>query len=340
MSRCHGFYRDLRYKAALVWFLAVPVLLVPVPPCPAGAEEHAHLAQWVRDFKEEALTRGISLGILDQAFVDFEPIARVIELDRDQPEFRLHLEEYLRRVVSKSRVDQGCTMLRRHRSLLERVCTRYHVPPRFLIALWGIESNFGLTRGSFPVIHAIATLAHDGRRSTYFRTELLQALRMVEEGHISLGTMRGSWAGAMGHLQFMPSAFHNFGVDFAGDARIDIWDNLGDAFASAANYLSRSGWSKGQTWGREVRLPPNFAREMIGLGIQKRLSTWQSLGVRRANGKDLPKRPDLFGSILQPGGKGGRAFVVYENFRVILAWNKSDYFALAVGTLADKLVGR
>jgi membrane-bound lytic murein transglycosylase B len=144
----------------------------------------------------------------------------------------------------------------------------------------------------------------------------------------------------MGQLQFMPSTFHDFGVDFAGDDRIDIWHDLGDAFASAANYLSRLGWSTRHTWGREVRLPPSFDRDMIGLETQKRLSDWQRLGVRRVGGEDLPKRPDLFGSILQPGGKGGRAFVVYENFRVILAWNKSDYFALGVGILADQIVGR
>jgi membrane-bound lytic murein transglycosylase B len=340
MLRYYGFYSDLRYKAALLWFLAVPVLLALLSPCPVGAEEQTHLAQWVRDFKKEALTRGISAGILDQAFEDFEPIARVIELDRNQPEFTLSLEEYLSRVVSKSRVDQGRNMLSRHRSLLERLYKRYDVPPRFLIALWGIESNFGLSGGTFPVIHAIATLAHDGRRSSYFRTELIQALRIVEEGHISMDTMWGSWAGAMGQLQFMPSTFHDFGVDFNGDARIDIWDDLGDSFASAANYLSRSGWSKGPAWGKEVSLPPNFDREMIGTGTQKKLSTWQRLGVRRANGEDLPKSPDLFGSILQPSGKGGRAFVVYENFRVILAWNKSYYFAIAVCTLADQIVGR
>lgn len=341
MVRYFGFYKNVRCsKATLLWLLALPVFCVLVPTNPVWAEEQAHLAQWVADFKKEALTQGISPGILDQALGDFEPIAQVIELDRDQPEFKLSLDQYLSRVVRKSRVDKGRDMLSRHRSLLAEVYQRYGVQPRFLVALWGIETTFGLTSGTFPVIHAIATLAHDGRRSTYFRKELIQALRIVDKGHISLDTMRGSWAGAMGQLQFMPSTFHDFAVDFAGDARIDIWDDLGDAFASAANYLSRLGWSTGHTWGREVRLPPSFDRDMIGLETQKRLSEWQRLGVRRVGGEDLPKRPDLFGSILQPGGKGGRAFVVYENFRVILAWNKSGYFALAVGILADQIVGR
>jgi membrane-bound lytic murein transglycosylase B len=327
-------------KDTIWWLLAVPVLFALVSPSPAWAEQKAHLAQWVADFKKEALKQGISQGMLEQALGDFEPIARVIELDRDQPEFKLSLEQYLSRVVRKSRVDQGRDMLSRHRSLLGEIYQQYGVQPRFLIALWGIETEFGRMIGTFPVIHAIATLAYDSRRSTYFRKELIQALRIVDQGHISVDNMRGSWAGAMGQLQFMPSAFRDFGVDYSGDDRIDIWNDLGDAFASAANYLSRSGWSTGHTWGREVRLLPSFDREMIGLGIQKRLSEWQSLDVRCVSGKDLPKKPDLSGSILQPGGKEGRAFLVYQNFRVILAWNKSDYFGIAVGTVADRIVGR
>ncbi|MEJ2725183.1 MAG: lytic murein transglycosylase [Deltaproteobacteria bacterium] len=327
-------------KTALLALLVVAVLLALNPKSSMCAEEQAHVAQWVAGFKKEALRQGISHRILDQAFVDFEPIARVIELDRNQPEFKLSLEKYLNRVVRKSRVEKGRDMLRRHRSLLGEVYQRYGVQPRFLVALWGIESAFGVMTGKFPVIHAIATLAYNGRRSAYFRKELIQALRIAEEGHMSLAKMRGSWAGAMGQLQFMPSAFNDFGADFSGDGRIDIWNDLGDAFASAANYLSRSGWATDYTWGREVTLPPSFDRAMIGLETWKRLSEWQSLGVRRVNGKDLPKKPDLSGSILQPDGEEGRAYVVYGNFRVFLAWNKSNYFGIAVGTLADHIVGR
>ncbi|MEJ2724883.1 MAG: lytic murein transglycosylase [Deltaproteobacteria bacterium] len=327
-------------KPAQVGLLVVAALFLLAPASPVLAEEQAHLSQWVANFKKEALRRGISIRILNQAFENFEPIAQIIELDRYQPESKLSLEQYLNKVVRKSRVEKGRDILSRHRSLLGEVYERYGVQPRFLVALWGIETAFGVMTGKFPVIHAIATLAYSGRRSTYFRKELVQALRIAEAGHISLSEMRGSWAGAMGQLQFMPSAFHNFGVDFSGDGRIDIWNDLGDAFASAANYLSRSGWSTGHAWGREVRLPRSFDRMMIGLETRNRLSQWQSLGVRRVSGKDLPKKPDLFGSILQPDGKEGRAFVVYKNFRVILAWNKSDYFGIAVGTLADRIVRR
>jgi membrane-bound lytic murein transglycosylase B len=230
--------------------------------------------------------------------------------------------------------------LTRYASLLENVYQRYGVQPRFLVSLWGIETEFGRVTGKFPVIQAIATLAYDSRRSGYFRRELIQALRIADEGHVPLGKMRGSWAGAMGQLQFMPSAFHDFGVDFNQDGRVDIWNDLGDAFASAANYLSRSGWSRGHTWGREVKLPPSLDTAMLGLETWKSLSEWQSLGVCRAGGEDWLKNPDVLASILQPDGKEGRAFAVYQNFRAILAWNKSDYFGIAVGTLADQIVGR
>jgi membrane-bound lytic murein transglycosylase B len=322
---------------ALLGLLVVGALLSLVFKSSVWAEEQGHVAQWVAAFKQEALEQGISRRILDQAFSGFEPIDRVIELDRNQPEFKLSLEEYLSRVVRKNRVDKGRDMLNRHTPLLGEIYQHYGVQPRFLVALWGIETAFGAMTGKFPTIRAIATLAYDGRRSAYFRKELIQALRIAGEGHISWAKMRGSWAGAMGQLQFMPSAFHDFGVDFSGDGHIDIWNDLGDAFASAANYLSRSGWSKGHIWGREITLPPGFDRGMIGLETRKRLSEWRSLGVRRVSGEDLPKKPDLFGSILQPDGKESRAFVVYKNFRAILAWNKSDYFGIAVGTLADKI---
>jgi len=327
-------------KVAVLLLLAVAALLVIVAASPLWAEKQESLDQWLADLKTEALAQGISPKTLDRAFRDFRPIARVIELDASQPEYTLTLEQYLGRVVRKSRVVRGRDKLTRYASLLENVYQRYGVQSRFLVSLWGIETEFGRVTGKFPVIQAIATLAYDSRRSSYFRRELIQALRIADEGHVPLGKMRGSWAGAMGQLQFMPSAFHDFGVDFNQDGRVDIWNDLEDAFASAANYLSRSGWSRGHTWGREVKLPPSLDTAMLGLETQKSLSEWQSLGVRRAGGEDLPKNPDLLASILQPDGKKGRAFAVYDNFRAILAWNKSDYFGIAVGSLADQIVER
>ncbi|MHA1114332.1 MAG: lytic murein transglycosylase, partial [Alphaproteobacteria bacterium] len=267
------------------------------------------------------------------------PIPRVIELDRRQPEFTLTLKQYLDRVVPATRVAKGRAKLRENQALLDEVGARFGVQPRFIVALWGIETDFGRVDGGFPVVAALATLAHDGRRSAYFRKELLNALHILEEGHIAPAAMKGSWAGAMGQSQFMPSSFRRFAVDYDGDGRRDIWRTRADVFASAANYLARSGWKGDQTWGRAVRPPDGFDAATAGLKVRRGLRDWQRLGVRRADGSDLPSR-NLAASVLFPAGPQGPAFVVYENFRVILKWNRSNYFALAVGLLADRIGGR
>jgi membrane-bound lytic murein transglycosylase B len=318
--------------------LALAITCSVIRLAPAG-EKPPDFEKWLVDLRSEALARGISGKILDAALTGVEPIPRIIELDRNQPEFKLTLEEYVKRVVSSKRVAMGRRKLAENRELLEQMRRRYNVQPRFLVAFWGIESNFGSVTGGFPVVDALATLAHDTRRSAFFRSELLDALHILDAGHIATKQMRGSWAGAMGQLQFMPSTFRRHGVDADGDARIDIWNSRPDVFASAANYLAQSGWKGDQIWGREVRLPEGFDRDLIGRDLRKRLSQWQALGVRRASGRDLP-RPDLLSSIVQPDGPGGRAFVVYDNYRAILEWNRSDLFAISVGMLADRIVGR
>jgi membrane-bound lytic murein transglycosylase B len=232
---------------------------------------------------------------------------------------------------------------RRHfalnKPLLEEVGRKFGVQPRFIVALWGVETRYGTYTGGFPVIAALATLAYDGRRSDYFRGELLKGLTILEEGHIAPADMMGSWAGAMGQSQFMPSSFLDFAVDFDGDNRRDIWTTSADVFASAANYLARSGWRNDQTWGREVTLPNGFDPALADLDVVKRLSAWQALGVRRADGSDLPTR-DLKASVVLPGGEGGPAYVVYSNYRTILKWNRSHYFAMSVGRLADLIGNR
>jgi membrane-bound lytic murein transglycosylase B len=265
-----------------------------------------------------------------------EPIPRILELDRKQPEFTLTFDEYIGRVVSQARIDRGRQLIAENKALLEQVASRYPVQPRFVVALWGIESDFGRLMGTYSVVAALATLAFDGRRSAYFRRELMDALRILEDGHVAPTAMKGSWAGAMGQSQFMPSSFVRFAVDFDGDGKRDIWGTRADVFASAANYLSRSGWQMDQTWGREVRLPGDFDSGLVGHAVRKPLAEWQQLGVRRADGGALPTR-DVSASMLRPGGGRGPAFLVYENFRVILKWNRSDYFGLAVGRLADLL---
>ncbi len=294
-------------------------------------------AEWLAELRAEALAKGIRAETLDRALDGLQPIDRVIALDRRQPEVTQTFEEYMAHRVTPSLVAEGKAALRKHRALLAAVRDRYGVQPRFIVALWGLETRYGKYGGSFPVIAALATLAYDARRPAYFRKELLQALKILDEGHIAPEAMRGSWAGAMGQNQFMPSSYLRFAVDFDGDGRRDIWTTLADVFASAANYLARSGWRGDQTWGRAVRLPEGFDDAFIGHQVRKRLSAWQRLGVRRADGSDLPKR-DLLASVIRPGGAGGPAYVVYNNYRVILKWNRSDYFGLSVGRLAD-LIG-
>ena len=297
-------------------------------------------AVWLEALRAEALGIGISAGTLDGALAAVEPIPRVIELDRSQPESTLTFKQYMERVVPNSRVQKGRKKFKENATVLEAVREVFGVQPRFIVALWGIETNFGQYTGGFSVIASLATLAHDGRRSAYFRAELLNALQILEEGHITPDAMMGSWAGAMGQSQFMPSSFVRFAIDFDGDGRRDIWTTKADVFGSAANYLSKSGWKGDQTWGRKVLLPDGFDTALAGLKISKPLADWQALGVRRANGRNLPVVAGMAGSIVFPGGDGGPAFLVYDNFKTTLKWNRSTYFAMAVGHLADRIAGQ
>lgn len=292
---------------------------------------------WLADLKAEAISQGIDRGILDQAFEGVAPIPRVIELDRRQPEFTLTFQQYLERVVPNSRIQKGRKMLAENRVILTEVAEKYGVQPRFIVALWGVETDFGRVTGGFPVIASLATLAHDGRRSAFFRKELLLALKILDEGHIAPGDMKGSWAGAMGQSQFMPSSFHNFAVDYDGDGNKDIWGTRKDVFASIANYLSRSGWNNSQTWGRPVLLPDGFDKSLVDSKKVKTMREWEALGVTRRDGGPLPKR-NLSSQLIVPGdGELAPAYLAYSNYDVILKWNRSSYFATAVGTLAEAI---
>ena len=292
---------------------------------------------WLDKLKTEAKRQGISQKTLDSSLIGIKPIPRVIELDRKQPEFTLTFAEYLKRVVSDRRIRIGKSKLKEHKELLREISSKYGVQSRYIVALWGIETDFGRITGGFPVISSLATLAYDGRRSKFFRKELLLALKIVDGGHILAKDMVGSWAGAMGQNQFMPSSFHAYAVDYDKDGSKDIWKTLPDIFASIANYLSKSGWQADQTWGRPVSLPENFSRKFLGRKIKKPLGEWQQLGVRKLSGQDLPRR-NLLSSIIRPEkGHMGPAFVIYKNYEVILKWNRSNYFATAVGLLSDKI---
>lgn len=305
-----------------------------VPPSSPPAQD---FEIWLEELRREAIGQNIKAEILDATLAELKPIDRVIELDRQQPESVLTFDTYLQRVVTETRVRQGRKLLAKHAVLLRKVAAKYHVPPRFIVALWGMETDFGRLGGKFPVVGALATLAYEGRRGAFFRKELLDALYILNAGDVSPEHMLGSWAGAMGQTQFMPSTFRGYAVDFNRDGRRDVWNSLGDIFGSAANYLTQIGWNKSQTWGREVRLPAEFDLKWVGLEHQKPLSEWRSLGVHSLGDSTLPRAP-WNASLIQPAGAEGRAFLIYDNFRVLMQWNRSTYFATAVGMLADALI--
>ncbi len=292
---------------------------------------------WVRELRREALSRGVSARTFDAAMAEVpQPVDRVLELDRRQPEQTLTFPEYLARVVTPQRIETGIARYRENLATLNRVGAQYGVQPRFIVALWGIESGYGQFTGGFNVFAALTTLAYDGRRAAFFRGELFNALRIAEQNRITPRAMRGSWAGAMGQCQFMPSSYLNFAVDFDGDGRSDIWQSKPDIFASIANYLARSGWRGDETWGREVVVPPGFDPSQVEYTrVTRSPAAWQAMGVRRVDGCPMPGGPEA--GLVQPDGPAGPSFFAYPNFRVIMRWNRSFRFAIAVGTLADSI---
>ncbi len=321
----------MQLRAPSQW-IAAGAIAVALLAGPASAQQPFPV--WLEGVRQEALAQGISPETLAKALDGLEPIERVIELDRRQIEGRISYREYRDRVLSKERIEHGRELMREHRELLERVAADYGVQPRFIVALWGIETNYGAWPGNTPVIGALATLAYEGRRADFFRRELLQALHILDDGNITLEAMQGSWAGAMGQSQFMPSSYARNAVDYDGDGRRDIWGSLPDVFASIANYLAKSGWDDRRTWGREVGLPAALDAGLDGLAVRRSLPAWQELGVRRADGSALPFVA-LDASLLRTDGGQGPAYLVYPNFRVLMAWNRSTYFGLTVGQLAD-----
>jgi len=228
-------------------------------------------------------------------------------------------------------------MYAKHRELLEQIGAEYGVQPRFIVALWGIETNFGSFTGGFDVVSALTTMAFEGRREAFFKKELWHALTIIQEGHIDVTHMKGSWAGAMGQTQFMPSSFMSYAIDYDGDGRKDIWNSMGDVFASAANYLKNVGWNDDVTWGRQVKLPDEFDIEQAKLSIKKPLSEWQALGIRSMDGSDLPKRDDVLAAVVIPDDRQGRVFLAYANYDALMRWNRSHYFVAAVGYLSDRI---
>ncbi|WP_199636106.1 lytic murein transglycosylase [Serratia sp. PAMC26656] len=296
----------------------------------------AQFPAYVEQLKRQALAQGISQATIDNAFVNAHFVDRVIKADRNQPEKKITLDDYLKRVLPPAKIEQGRTLSRQYWPQLTRVTARYGVPGRYIVALWGMESAFGKIQGREDVISALATLAFEGRREAFFTQQLMAALRIVEQSHVSSAQLKGSWAGAMGQCQFMPTSFLSYAADGDGDGRIDIWNNPDDVFASTANYLASEGWQRGIGWGREVTLPAGFGADSLGLKDRQARSVneWQKRGVRRPDGSALP-HSTLRSWVITPDDMQGRAFLVYDNFRTIMHWNRSYYFAIAVGMMAD-----
>jgi len=304
---------------------------------PLGATAQPEFDVCLDRLRTEAVGRGISAETADSVLPTVRQLPRVVEADRNQPEFVETFATYLGRRVTANRVATGRAMLERHRALLDRKAAEYGVPPQIIVALWGLETDYGRVIGDVPVFDSLATLACDGRRGEYFTTEFVNALRIVERG-IDARTMIGSWAGAMGHTQFMPSNYLAYAVDGDGDGVVDLWGSVDDAFSSAANLLRTFGWRPGWRWGREVTVPEDFDYALAGRDRARPLAEWRALGVRTTAGEPVPAL-DAEAAVLVPSGHRGPAFLVYGNFAAIMRWNPSEFFALTVGHLSDRIAG-
>ena len=302
-----------------------------------GTGTQEGLTQWLSTFKDRALAAGISSATLD-ALEGAEYLPKVVRNDRHQNEFTKTIWEYLDTAVSDDRIAHGLKALKTQGDTLVRIEATYGVDAEVVAAIWGLESAYGAVRGDIPTLHALATLAYDGRRGAFFEGELIAALKILQLGDASAATLRGSWAGAMGHTQFMPSSWHAFAVDFTADGKRDIWgDDPTDALASTAAYLAGKGWVKGAPWGAEITLPPGFNYDLTTERVKKPVADWQAMGVRLADGTDLPNHGPA--SVLLPGGHKGAAFLIFQNFHVIETYNTADAYVIAVGHLADRLRG-
>lgn len=304
----------------------------------AVAPSHANSADFVRGLWPLAEARGVSLSAFEAAFAGYNYMPKIMELTRRQPEFSQTVQQYVDRRVTNAQAAKGQAMRGEWAQTLGGAQQRWGVQPEIVLAIWGMETNFGGFMGGENTIHALATLTEGGYRADFFRSELLTALRIVSDGHVSPGNMVGSWAGAMGHTQFMPSSFMAYAVDYNGDGRKDIWNSVQDALGSTANYLNNFKWRPGETWGYEVKLPNGFdfarARQME----RASLSNWQAMGIQRVSGKPFPRASDV-GRLYMPAGAAGPTFLLLPNFDVIKRYNNSDSYALAVGHLADRIIG-
>ena len=315
------------------------------------ADEQADFNLYVDKLKAEAVERGYSQELVDSAFATVKFKKKVVSADKNQPEVKETLSTYLPKRVPQWKIDQARERYEQHKEVLEKVAAEYGVQARFIVALWGLESNFGRIQGGHPVISSVVTLAYDGRREALYKRQLWAALDILKEGHIDLDHFKGSWAGAMGQTQFMPTSFNAYAVDYNGDGRKDIWTTEEDAFASIANYLRSVGWNDDVSWGIEVNLPEDFDESLVlqrGTRTHKQwleywdasarpTTEWQKLGVRTVDGEDLPQEQTQTAMVM-PDNINGRMFIAYDNYKALMNWNRSYYFVTSVGVLSDAIV--
>ena len=318
--------------------MAVPARAEPAPTDSlAWLAAQASFDQFKEDFWRTARRAGISRRLYWRAMRGLKPLPRILERQRSQPEFTTPVWRYIEKRVTDARIQKGRALRKQYGGVLSRIERKYGVDRHIVLAIWGMETNYGSYKGRESVIRALATLAFTGRRQKYGRTQLIAALKILQAGDISLKDMTGSWAGAMGHTQFIPTTYLGYAMDFDGDGRRDIWNSVPDALASTANYLKKRGWKRGVPWGFEVRLPRRFDWRLVGRKNARTIAEWERLGVRPARGRFYARHAKAW--ILLPAGHKGPAFLVTGNFRAILAYNASHAYALAVGHLADRIAG-
>lgn len=315
---------------------------------PSVAENSTTLAQLGRDpaqfpayveqLKQQARLEGIGEKTITAAFANVHFVDRVIKSDRNQLEKKVTLDDYLARVITPEKIEQARALRLQYQPQLSPISSHSGVQNNYIVALWAMESHFGKIQGKEDIVSALSTLAFEGRREAFFTKELMSALKILDEGHVTVDELKGSWAGAMGQSQFMPSSYLRYGADGDGDGKIDIWQNTSDVFASTANYLKTEGWEAGGAWGAEVKLPPAFDASLEGIKTAqgKTVSQWQALGVTKSDGQSLaPSNQQAW--IVVPDDNQGRVFLVYNNFRTIMHWNRSYYFAISIGMMADAI---
>jgi membrane-bound lytic murein transglycosylase B len=323
--------------ALLAAFVSVGAVAQTAPAAPISRP--ATFGACLAEIGREAKGQGIAATTVDQTLAGVQFNARVIELDRAQPEFFQTFWRYMDSRVTEARIQRGRDLLLTHQGLLAATASRYGVPAQYLVAFWGLESNYGQFTGTMRILDSLATLACDERRPAFFKGELIAAVRMVANGDVTRERLLGSWAGAMGQTQFMPSTFLRYATDGDGDGRRELWASLPDVFASSARYLASIGWKAEEPWGREVRLPPGFDYSVAEVGQRRAVTDWAARGVREVDGTPLRTTGPAEAAVIVPGGWRGPAFLVFGNFDVIMRWNRSISYAVAVGHLADRLMG-